>query len=139
MNKKLHVPPLGRIQRPAAERLMLILLLLLCCPVHSALGGEPDGKSATWITLKTIDKVTIQYQQIYCQKQDLVVLKMINSNDHVVKVGWSLFGGHLLRNIALEKGETKSVDCDAPAREILSQIIPSGKTILDLNPSFYVR
>jgi hypothetical protein len=113
--------------------------MLLCGSVHYSIAGDRDSKEVSWTTLKTVDNVTIQYQQVKCQQQDMVVLKMINNNDHPVKVGWSLFGGSFLRSVPLEGGQTKLVDCNSPTKELLSQVIPAGKSIRDLNPSFYVR
>jgi hypothetical protein len=121
----------------AESKLIYIIALLMFAFMTK--GSDAQPASTEWVTIDTISNVVVSYQLNSCQGQDKMYLKIENNNAVSVIVEWSFWGTDEHKSIEIGGNETKKGECNFFSPIELDELIPSGKTIDDLESNISVN
>lgn len=106
------------------------VLILLISFISKVEAQEPLN---SWTTIATVSNVTLSYQTVSCQGSSKMFLKIENNNLSNKTVSWTFWGSSTFKNITINAEETQTGSCNVNSLIELTELIPVGQTIEDLN------
>lgn len=95
---------------------------------------KQNGGNENWTLLKTEGNVSVYYEQGTCGNAEVVFIRFVNNSSTTADINWSLWDGSKAKSISVNADETITGSCEnRPRTFMLTERIPSGKTIKDLH------
>jgi hypothetical protein len=104
---------------------------------------SPKNNFDDWTLLKTQNNVSVYYKTSICSTNNVVFIRIVNSNQMNAVVSWSLWGGDPVNEYAIIGNQEMIGICpdenNKSSTKDLVDFIPSGKTSADIVASITIK
>lgn len=120
------------------RKLLFKSMFFLACLFLLHFTSKAQTSTSGWTLLKTQDSVSVYYTLGACNSSDtLIFLRIVNSNSVNKIVSWSLWTGNTVNTFTISTNQERYGSC--ASGPFLMDVIPSGKTLGDINPNISIQ